>query len=130
MELALDSDVYCPSVDVMGNYIDVLPSFLNMKNGMRCPCGTRRDKTYDNSSSFSIHMKTKTHQKWLANLNLNKTNYFVENISLQETVNSQKQIISKLEKELQNRMLTIDYLTKQLVVKNNCEIVDNLLEFD
>jgi hypothetical protein len=130
MELALDSDVYCPSVDVMGNYIDVLPSFLNMKNGMRCPCGSRRDKTYDNSSSFSIHMKTKTHQKWLANLNLNKTNYFVENISLQETVNSQKQIISKLEKELQNRMLTIDYLTKQLVVKNNCEIVDNLLEFD
>ena len=75
-------------------------------------------------------MKTKTHQKWLANLNLNKTNYFVENISLKETINNQKQIISKLEKELQNRTLTIDYLTKQLVVKNNCEIVNNLLEFD
>ena len=75
-------------------------------------------------------MKTKTHQKWLANLNLNKTNYFVENISLKETINNQKQIIQKLENELHNRTLTIDDLTKQLVVKNNCEIVNNLLEFD
>lgn len=130
MELALDSDIYCPGVDIVGNYIDVSPSFVNIKNGLRCPCGSRRDKTYDNASCFSTHMKTKTHQKWLANLNLNKTNYFVENISLKETIHNQKQIISKLEKELQNRTLTIDYLTKQLVVKNNCEIVDNLIEFD
>lgn len=130
MDLALDSDIYCPSVDIIGNYIDVPPSFVNIKNGLRCPCGSRRDKKYDNASCFSIHVKTKTHQKWLANLNLNKTNYFVENISLKETINNQKQIISKLEKELQNRTLTIDYLTKQLVVKNNCEIVNNLLEFD
>jgi hypothetical protein len=80
MELALDSDIYCPGNDIGGNYIDVSPSFVKIKNGLRCPCGSRRDKVYDCGSSFSIHMKTKTHQKWLANLNLNKTNYFVENI--------------------------------------------------
>lgn len=130
MELALDSDIYCPSVDLVGNYVDKNPSFVNIKNGLRCPCGSRKDKTYDTCSNFSIHTKSKTHQKWLANLNLNKTNYFVENVSLKETINNQKHIISKLEKDLQTRTMTVDYLTKQLLVKSNFEMVDNLIDFD
>ena len=49
-------------------------SFNNIKNGLRCPCGTRKDKTYDCTSYFSNHIKSKTHQKWLSDLNMNKAN--------------------------------------------------------
>lgn len=130
MELAVESDIYSPSIDSKGNYVDKLPSCILFKNGIRCPCGSRKDKCYDSSSSFANHLKTKTHQKWLNELNCNKANYFVENISLKETIANQRLIISKLEKDLQNRTLTIDYLTQQLQIKKNHELVENLLEFD
>ena len=48
---------------------------------------------------FSGHIKTKTHQKWIADLNANKMNYFSENVRLNETVHNQKIIISKLQRE-------------------------------
>jgi hypothetical protein len=67
-------------------------------------------------------------------VNLNRANYFVENMNLREIINSQKLLISKLDKDLHNKSLTIDYLTSQLVNKNNhtknVGNIDNLLEFD
>lgn len=130
MDLALEPELYCPNIDSLGNYVDKVPSASIFKNGIRCPCGSRKDKCYDSPSNFSSHMKTKTHQKWLSELNCNKANYFVENVSLKETIANQKLIISKLEKDLQNRTLTIDYLTQQLHIKNNYEKVENLLDYD
>lgn len=126
MELVVEPDVYAPSVDDMGNYIDRIPSF---KKGLTCPCGSRKDKFYESNVSFSAHIKSKTHQKWLSGLNTNKINYYLENEQLQQTIQNQRLIIAKLDKEVQNKCLTIDYLTKQLVKPEQGVVVD-LLNLD
>ena len=74
MELIVESDIYLPSIDENDNYVDKVPSFNIIKRGLLCPCGSRRDKKYDTSCIFSAHITTKTHQKWLNDLNLNKLN--------------------------------------------------------
>lgn len=131
MDLIVESDIYSPSIDDNGNYIDKIPSFTNIKNGLRCPCGTRRDKTYDCSSYFASHIKTQTHKKWLSNMNTNKSNYYIENIQLSETINNQKLIIAKFEKEINTNLKTINYLTKQLVAKDEVNNIDvDFLNFD
>ena len=58
-------------------------------------------------------------------------NYFVENESLKKTVENQKLVIAKIEKELHNKSITIDYLTYQIINKNSSNVVvNNLLDFD
>ena len=69
---------------------------------------------YDNSTKFSSHTKTQRHKKWLSILNQNKSNYYVENIKHVELIDNQKLIISRLEKQLQTKNLTIDILTEEL----------------
>ena len=131
MDLIVESDIYTPSIDDIGNYIDKIPTFTNIKNGLRCPCGTRRDKTYDCSSYFTNHIKTQTHKKWLSNMNLNRSNYYIENIQLRETINNQKLIIAKFEKEINTKLKTINYLTEQLVAKDEIMSGDvDLMNFD
>lgn len=68
---------------------------------------------------FTSHIKTKTHEKWLQDLNSNKANFYVESQKLREVVQSQKIMIGKLEVELSNKNMTIDYLTQQLVALNS-----------
>ena len=70
MALVTEPDIYAPSIDEMGNYIDQTPSFNILKHGLYCPCGTRKDKVYDTSAKFSTHIKTKGHNKWLSQLNI------------------------------------------------------------
>ena len=129
MELVIEPDMYSPSIDDNGNYIDKIPSFYYIKKGLQCPCGTRKVKLYDSHSCFSAHIKSKSHQKWLTQLNLNKANYYVENEKMKETLQNQRLIIAKMEKEIQNKLMTIDYLTQQLS-KPSSETVVNLLDFD
>ena len=62
MEITITPDIYTPSVNNTGNYIDNIPI---IKNGLFCPCGTRKDKTYENTTKFASHIKSKSHQKWL-----------------------------------------------------------------
>ena len=128
MSLITETDIYAPSVDDCGNYVDKIPSFNNLVHGLRCPCGSRKDKTYDTHMSFTSHIKTKTHQKWLGDLTLNKTNYYVENESLKTTLQSQRQIIAKLEIELHVKTTTVESLVQQLTAKKIA--VGNLLSFD
>ena len=128
MELIVEPEVYAPSIDEIGNYIDKIPPFNTIKYGIRCPCGSRKDKTFDTSGTFSAHIKTKTHQKWLNNLNLNKANFYIENETLKSTVQNQRLVIAKLDRDLQNKIMTIDYLTQQLSINN--KVVNNLLSFD
>lgn len=123
MELVVETDIYTPSVDENGNYIDKIP-VLSKHEGIRCPC-SRKDKIYN----LAQHMKTKCHQNWLKTINLNKTNYFMENMELRNVVSNQKLIIAKLEKDLNAKLIIIDCLTLELV-KKMPKIVDNLLEFD
>lgn len=131
MEIALEPDIYTPSIDETGNYIDKIPGFTNIKIGLRCPCGSRKDKYYGSHSVFAAHIKSKTHKKWLNDLNLNKANYYVENENHKVTIHNQQLIIAKMDKDLKNKSMTIDYLTQQL----NRTVVDpqtmiDLLEFD
>lgn len=130
MELVTEPDIYSPSIDDMGNYIDKIPFFANIKYGIRCPCGCRKDKVYETYNIFSQHVKTKAHQKWLQGLNLNKANYYIENEELKIIIQQQRMVIAKLEKDLQNKIMTIDFLTQQLVAKSNQKPVSDLLDFD
>jgi hypothetical protein len=122
MELVVEPDIYTPSIDEQGNYIDKVNVFTK---GLSCLCGSRKDKVYETHSMFSSHVKTKTHQRWLSDLNLNRANYFVENEKLKEVIQNQRLIIAKMEKEINNKKMTIDNLNMKL-----CPVVTNLLEFD
>jgi hypothetical protein len=124
-ELTVEPEMYCPSINETGNYIDKIPPLIR---GIRCPCGTRKNKVYDTHSIFSSHIKTKTHNEWLLNLNLNKANYFIQTEELKKTVHNQRIIIAKLEKELKNKHITIDYLTNQLVLNTTTDTQINLLD--
>ena len=133
MELVTEPDLYSPSIDDKGNYVDKIPSFTRIKKGLSCPCGARKDKVYETYSVFSAHTKTKNHQKWLEKLNLNKANYYIENEELKETLQNQRIIIAKMEKEIIIKSKTIDYLTNQLTAPSNfshTNVVTNLLDFD
>jgi len=115
MEITLTPDTYTPSVDNAGNYIDHIPS---IKHGLYCPCGSRKDKTYENATKFASHIKTKSHQTWLLMLNQNKANYYVEMLKHKELVENQRKMIAHLEGQLQKKTMTIDYLTEQLIARN------------
>jgi hypothetical protein len=129
MEIVTQPDIYMPSIDENGNYIDKIPTVHIMKNGLQCSCGSRKDKTYT-SSTFSSHIKTKIHQKWLNDLNLNKLNYYVENEKNKEIIQNQRLIIAKLEKDIHSLTNTIHVFTTQLTNQNQ-DINDiNLLDFD
>ena len=135
MELVVEPDIYAPSIDDNGLYIDKVPPFNYIKKGLVCPCGSRKDKVYESHSVFISHTKTKAHQKWLESLNLNRANFYVEFEKSKEVISNQRLIIAKLEKDVHNKILTIDYLTQQLykasLIDKKSEInTNNLLDFD
>jgi hypothetical protein len=112
----------------MGQYIDKIPS--HPEGGIRCPCGSRKDKTYNNYSAFYTHCKSLHHQKWLAHLNDNRANYYIENEKLKGIVENQKLIIAQMDRDLRNKNMTIDYLTQQLVSQQKTSATANLLDMD
>ena len=114
MDITTTPSIYTPSVDENGNYID---NIYITQNGLYCPCGSRKDKIYENTNTFRIHTKSKCHQKWLTILNQNKANYYVEMLQNKELVENQKKIIAELENQIHKKTLTIDYLTEQLTNK-------------
>jgi hypothetical protein len=116
MDISLTPDIYTPSVDEDGNYIDNIPKIVN---GLYCSCGARKDKVYETAGKFSAHTKSKIHQKWITTLNNNKANYYIELVKSKELVEQQQRLLVKLETQLQTKSLTIDYLTQQLATKNN-----------
>lgn len=130
MDLQVESDIYEPNINNEGDYSDYLPTGSKFKNGLRCPCGTRKEHIFDTRVSFSGHIKTKTHQKWISDLNANKMNYFTENIKLNETISNQKIIIAKLQRENDENFKLIVHLTKKIEIKENPGIVIDLLSFD
>ena len=129
MDLQVESDIYEPNIDDCGDYSDYLPTSSKFKNGLRCPCGTRKEHVFDTRSSFSGHIKTKTHLKWISDLNTNKMNYFSENVKLNETITNQKIIIAKLQRENNENIMLIAHLTKKIEIKDNPNIID-LISFD
>ena len=131
MELVVEPDIYTPSINDSGLYVDKVPPFNYIKKGLVCPCGSRKDKLYETHSVFVAHTKTKAHQKWLEGLNLNRANFYVELEKSKEVISSQRLIIAKLEKDISNKIMTIDYLTQQLhKVTVKVTNTSNLLDFD
>jgi len=128
MELATEPDIYSPNMGEQGIYVDYIPYFSIGQRGITCPCGSRKENVFKKASTFSSHIKTKTHQKWLDALNANRTNYYVELEKAKETIVNQRHIIARLENETASKSLTIDYLTKQLVAKES-HTVNDLLDF-
>ena len=125
MDLVELPDTYSPSIDENGNYTDK----IQFRKPITCPCGARKDKLYETHATFSAHIKTKTHLKWITDLNLNKSNFFVENQQLRDTIQNQRLIIAKMEKEIQHKIMTIDYLTLQLHKEHQQQELPDLLEF-
>ena len=127
MALALVPDVYTPSLDNIGKYVDInfKSDFNQYRCGVYCPCGSRKDKVYDTWSKFSVHTKTKTHNKWLGNLNLNKPNHYAECHKYRETIKNQQLIIADMDIKIQNKQQTIESLEKKL---NNYPVVENLID--
>jgi len=131
MDLLIESDIYEATIDDKGNYTDYLPSSSKFNNGLRCICGSRKEHTFDNRQNFSMHIKTKKHQKWIENLNANKLNYFSENIKLNENVSTQKLIIAKLQRENDEYSKLIVHLTKKIEMKEISNISNiDLINFD
>jgi len=117
LTLTIESDIYEPNIGDNNDYVDYLPPSSKFKNGIRCPCGARKDHVFDSRSCFAIHIKTKTHQKWLSDINLNKLNYYSDCEKLKEVVDSQKIIIAKLEKQINTHKQTIVMLAQQITSK-------------
>jgi hypothetical protein len=130
MDLSVESDIYEPNINDDNNYADYIPPSSKFNHGLRCPCGTRKDHVFDSRPSFTSHIKTKTHLKWLSDLNANKMNFYTECEKLKELAYSQKLIIGKLEKEVITKLKTIDYLTHQLMSKDTSDNTTDLLSFD
>ena len=130
MDLAIEPDIYEPSIDDKGNYSDYLPPSSKFKHGLRCPCGSRKEHVFDTRISFSGHIKTKTHTKWLTDLNANKMNYFTENIKLNEIISNQKLVIARLQRENDENIKMIAHLTKKIELKENSHLAPDLLTFD
>jgi len=130
MDLIADPDIYEPIMNEQSNYVDYFPPSSKFKNGLRCACGTRKEHVFDSRQSFASHTKTKTHQKWLTDLNNNKMNYFSENIKLNETITTQKMVIAKLQRENDEYVRLIAHLTKKIERKENTDIVIDLISFD
>lgn len=127
MDISLTPDTYTPNIDENGKYIDGKPKIIN---GIICLCGSRKDKVYETQSKFSTHCKSKSHQKWLQQLNNNKANYYIELLKIKETYENQKLIIARLELEILNKSRTIDYLTEQLCSNIRPEPVVDLLDIN
>ena len=130
MDLAIEPDIYEPSIDDKGNYSDYLPPSSKFKHGLRCACGSRKEHVFDTRVSFSGHIKTKTHTKWLSDLNANKLNYFTENIKLNEIISNQKLVIARLQRENDENIKMIAHLTKKIELKENAHLAPDLLTFD
>lgn len=136
MDLATEPEYYTANIDNDGSYVDKIPSFHLLQNGIRCSCGSRKDKVFNNYASFSGHIKTLCHRKWLETLNQNKHNYYKENEDMKVTIVNQRLIIARLEKEIISRNNTIEQLTQHnLLLKEKYEYREknnttcNLLDF-
>ena len=130
MDLTIESDIYEPCMNDDSNYSDYVPPSSKFKYGLRCPCGTRKEHVFDTRQSFSGHIRTKTHQKWITDINMNKMNYFKENIKLNETINNQKLIIARLQRDNEENVKLIVHLTKKIEINQHPEVVIDLLNFD
>jgi len=127
MELITEPDYYDAAIDKNGNYVDFIPQIRN-EIGIRCLCGSRKDKIYNSSDGFKSHINSQHHKKWLEYLNNNKQNFYKENREMREIITTQKQIIAKMEKEIIGKNSIIEHLNSK-IIKPICIETPDLLDF-
>lgn len=130
MDLVIEAELYSPSINEERNYVDRIPP--SIIHGIRCPCGSRKDKVYNSYALFNTHIKTVHHQSWLRDLNLNKANHYKENDELKRTIQNQKFIISQLQKEINEKTYHICELSEEnlRLKKSASAVVYNLIDMD
>ena len=126
--LAVEPDVYTPSLGVSGDYIDNIPSFASLPSGLRCACGTTT--VFSTSQKFKTHTRSQRHIKWLVDVNANRGNILIENAEQKRLIVEQRIILARLENDLKAKTVTIDCLSRQIAIMQNPEPTVNLLEFD
>jgi len=129
MDIQIVPDIYSPTVDKNGNYVDTL--ILFPKNGFYCPCNNKH-KIYKDKLSFATHIYSKTHKNWILYLNDNKLNYYSHSIRLEQDINNLKKIIANQDIEIQKQSNIIVHLTNAINERNkiqNPETQINLLDF-
>ena len=124
-QLAMDPDYYSPNTDIDGKYIDgdVRPW---PDEGIRCPCGTRKDIIFTSRQKLNSHKKTQGHQKWLCDLNNNKQNLYIENIKLKETIRNQIKLITQQGNDITLKNSLIATLTQDIqnLKQPNVDLLD------
>ena len=115
MELQTTPDIYQPVLNKLGDYIDYIPNKNILVNGLYCPC-SNKNKSYISLTQFKRHIKTKSHDLWLENLNNNKDNLYIENEKNKRLLNSQKLIINKLEMSINLKEQEINKLINELTI--------------
>ena len=124
-QLAMDPDYYSPNTDIDGKYIDgdVRPW---PNEGIRCPCGTRKDNIFTSRQKLNSHKKTQGHQKWLCDLNNNKQNLYIENIKLKETIRNQIKLITQQGNDITLKNSLIATLTQDIqnLKQPNVDLLD------
>lgn len=129
--MAQQTEVYIHSVGEDGSYVDLIPSSsVFVSGGIRCSCGSRKDKVFTTRSQFVSHTKTKIHQNWLRRILLENANYFAQAQKLEKVVQSLKIMVGRLEVNVKNRDVTIQTLISQCAKKDKNIVVptENLLE--
>ena len=135
MDLTIEPEYYIASIDNEGNYVDSIPTFSQFKYGIRCMCGSRKDKIFNSYNSFSAHIRTLCHRNWLISLNTNKQNYYKDCEEMKMTIGNQKLIIARLERDIIGRNNTIEQLTHHNIIlreqyENEKRIYSSLKEPD
>ncbi len=120
MDIIVEPDYYTPSIDKNGDYIDRPLNNDEIRYGVKCHCGSRKNMIYC-LSNFTAHTKTKRHIQWINDMNNNKKNYYAENIKLMELVESQKVIIGRL--DLEKRALQREVVAKSNTIDILSEII-------
>jgi hypothetical protein len=151
MELATTAEIYQPTVDDDGNYVDIVPKFDSVRKecGIRCPCAqgltheyANRGKTFYERANLYAHTKSKYHQDWLAGLNREKTNHLSKLHVVSELVDQQKiiiaqqaQVISQRDQVISQKDQEIKKLLDMITMITNLKLQEpvyppNLLDFD
>jgi hypothetical protein len=128
--LALEPDVYVPSIDLNGNYVDVVPPFVMLTSGLRCVCGTAT--IFPTAAKFKTHTRSQRHVKWLVGVNANRGNLLTENAAQKKLIIEQRLILARLENDVRSKSVTIDCLSRQIASTQdqNTRVAVNLLDFD
>ena len=130
MALSLEPELYQVAVDENGTYINIIPSLDSIKNGIKCPCGSRKNQVYKTTASLTKHFDCEKHKVWLKNLNQEKINHYNDLIKTREIVQQQQKMIRELKLELQEKDRIIINLNRDInrLRKPTEVIVGNLLD--